>query len=89
MRQKKGFVLREVCGEQVLVGEGTEQINFNKLITLNDTAAFLWEEAEKGEFTVDSLTKAITDKYDVDEPRAKADVESIIEKWLSIGIIEK
>ena len=44
MRQKKGFVLRNVCGDNVIVGEGLEQINFNKLLTLNDTATFLWNE---------------------------------------------
>ena len=35
MKQKKGFVLREVCGENVIVAEGIETVNFNKLISLN------------------------------------------------------
>ena len=42
MKLKKGFVLREVCGEKVIVGEGIETVNFGKLISLNDTAAMLW-----------------------------------------------
>ena len=60
MKLRKGFVMRNVCGDNVIVGEGLEQINFNKLLTLNDTAAFLWEEAGKGEFTIESLVKALT-----------------------------
>ena len=32
MRLKKGFVLREVCGERVITGEGLEAINFGKLL---------------------------------------------------------
>ena len=43
MKLKKGFVLREVCGENVIVGEGVETVDFGKLINLNPTAALLWK----------------------------------------------
>lgn len=43
MRIKEGFVLREIAGEKIVSGEGLNQINFNKMITLNPTAAYLWE----------------------------------------------
>jgi len=88
MRQKKGFVMRNVCGDNVIVGEGIEQINFNKLLTLNDTAAFLWEEAGKGDFTVESLVEALTQQYDVDHDIATDDVKRLIDKWLDMGLIE-
>ena len=88
MKLKKGFVMRNVCGDNVIVGEGIEQINFNKLLTLNDTAAFLWEEAGKGDFTVESLVKALTDNYEVDVDIATTDVKHVIEKWLELGLIE-
>lgn len=39
MRQKQGFVLREVCGENVIVAEGIEVVDFSNLISLNGTAA--------------------------------------------------
>ena len=42
MKIKKGFVLRQMCGENIVTAEGLEHINFNKLISLNSTAAFLW-----------------------------------------------
>ena len=41
MKIKDGFVLREMCGEKIVTGEGFEHINFNKLISLNATAAYL------------------------------------------------
>jgi hypothetical protein len=31
MRTKKGFELRELCGEQVIVGQGVENIDFSKI----------------------------------------------------------
>lgn len=41
MRIKKGFVLRRMCGEHVVTADSLEQINFNKLVTLNESAAYL------------------------------------------------
>ena len=41
MNIKKGFVLREVCGEHVIVGEELGAVNFGKLLALNETAAWL------------------------------------------------
>ena len=43
MRTKKGFTLRTVCGENVLMAEGLETIDFGKLIRLNGTSAFMWQ----------------------------------------------
>ena len=49
MKQKKGLVLRDVCGEKVIIGEGLEAINFGRLLCLNDTAAWLWQKASEME----------------------------------------
>ncbi len=88
MKQKKGFVLREVCGERVIVGEGLGAIDFGKLISLNETAAFLWKQAEQqGEFTVDSLVDALCEEYDVTADQARNDVKRIIDEWQKVGII--
>ena len=39
MKVKQGFKLRPLGDEFMLIGEGLEQINFNKMITMNATAA--------------------------------------------------
>ena len=49
MKTIEGFKLRKLGNEYILVGESMALINFNKMITLNETAAFLWQEAEKGD----------------------------------------
>ena len=46
MKLIEGFRLRDVLGQATVIGEGTAQVNFNKLITLNSTAAFLWRQVE-------------------------------------------
>jgi hypothetical protein len=88
MRQKDGFVLRDVLGDKALVGEGADAINFGKLISLNDTAAWLWEKAsELGDFTEEQLVDALLQEYDVDKAKAQADVTKLINTWKEMGVI--
>jgi len=89
MRQKKGFVLRTVCGENVIVGEGLETINFGKLISLNESAAYLWKRAtDMGDFTAQQLADALQEEYEVSSEQALNDVERIISEWQKVGIVE-
>lgn len=89
MKQKEGFVLRNVCGEQVIVGEGLGTIDFGKLISLNETAAWLWKKAgEIGDFDINQLTKALCDEYDVDAEQAREDVTKMVGQWQELGIVE-
>ena len=59
-------MLRQVCGENVIVGEGLNAINFGKMLALNETAAWLWQQAvAMGEFTVETLANKLCEEYDV------------------------
>ena len=89
MKQKEGFVLRTVCGEHVIVGEGLGTIDFGKLISLNETAAWLWKKAdEMGDFDIDSLTKALCEEYDGEPDQARQDVTKMVGQWQKLGIVE-
>ncbi len=90
MKLKKGFVLREVCGEKVVVGEGLETVNFGKLISLNDTAAWIWEKAaELGDFTNEQLADALTETYEVGSEKALTDVKALTASWIETGLVEE
>ena len=89
MKIKKGFVLRTVCGENVIVGEGLDAINFGRMLCLNETAAWLWKQAlEQGEFTADSLAAALCNEYDVTPDQALADVKETINQWTELKVVE-
>ena len=88
MQLKKGFVLRDVCGERVIVGEGIENIDFGKIISLNDTAAMLWKKAEElGDFTNEQLADALTAEYEVSREQALSDVEKLVASWKEAGLV--
>lgn len=89
MKRKEGFILRTICGEKVIVGEGLGAINFGKLISLNNTATWVWEEAgRQGEFTAGSIADALCEKYEVSHEKALADVDKIFKQWQELGIVE-
>ena len=89
MKIKDGFTLRTMLGENIVVGEGLSQVNFNKLISLNETAAFLWKEVQGKTFGKEDLVKLLLDNYEVEEERAAADVDKLIDTWIKEGLIEE
>lgn len=89
MQRKDGFILREICGEKVIVAEGLKRINFGQILSLNEVAAWLWEEAgRQGSFDADSLTKALCEEYDITPENALPHVEGQLRQWLDLGIAE-
>ena len=89
MKLKEGVVLREVCGEQVIMGEGIGALDFGRLLCLNETEAFLWKKAgEQGDFSIDSLTDSLCEEYDVAREQAMTDVNAIVEEWKKVGVVE-
>lgn len=89
MRQRKGLVLRDVCGEKVIIGEGLEAVDFGRLMCLNETAAWLWEKAaEIGEFSIEDLASCLCEEFEVTKEQAIEDVKAIVDKWQETNIIE-
>lgn len=89
MRIKEGFKLRSLLGEHIVTGEGPSQVNFNKMVSLNATAAYLWEAVEGKDFSVEDLKKLLLDEYEVDEQTASEDAAAIAAKWAEIGLTEE
>lgn len=86
LRTSPNYVLRTIAGQHVLVSIGEGLADFRGYIQMNDTAAFLWEQLKEGR-TKEELFRAILDKYDVDEDRARRDLESSLELLVSKGMI--
>lgn len=88
MKIKEGFILRKICGEYVVVGEGLAQVNFNKMLSLNASAAYLWEQVAGKEFTSEDLVRLLLDKYEVSAEQAAADVQKLLDIWVEQGVVE-
>ena len=88
MKIKKGFSMRNIAGSNIVVPVGKAGDIFNGMITLNESGAFFWNALLK-DTTVDEVVKKVTSEYDVDEERAKTDVEKFIEQLRENNLIEE
>lgn len=88
MLLKEGLKYNEVCGQSFIVPMGEDNIDFSKIIALNESSKLLWKRMEQGEFSVDDLVKVLLDEYEVDEATARNDVETIIKQFEKEGILK-
>lgn len=89
MRAKEGFTLRTIAGEKILVAEGKKNIDYGNIISMNESAAYLWEAIQGKDFDAEDLAQLLTERYDVDKEVALKDSRSIIKSWLETEIVEE
>lgn len=88
MKIKEGFVLRQMCGENIVAGEGLQHINFNKLLSLNESAAYLWKELVGKEFTQEEMAELLIVRYGIDKQLAMTDSGNLMNAWVNAGVAE-
>lgn len=86
MKIKEGFVLRKIGEEVVVVPVATGQLNFNGMINLNETGAFLWEKLSR-ECTREELVRTFAEEYDIGLEKAQEDVADFVKRLDEAGFI--
>jgi len=81
--------MRKLGNEHIVVGEGLSQVNFNKMVSLNASAAYLWEAVEGKDFSVDDLTDLLLERYDVEKEVAAKDAAALAQAWIDAGIVSQ
>ena len=89
MKIKEGFELRNICGENIVIGHGVENINFTKVINMNESAADIWNVIVDKDFTLDDMVQVLLDNYEVDEETARRDSEKLLQDWCEAGFLEE
>lgn len=79
MKIKEGFLLRNVAGNNVVVPIGQATLDFNGMMSLNDTGAFLFSKMIEGT-TREKLIDALISEYGIDEQLAQKDVDTFVQK---------
>ena len=87
MKVNSDFVMRNIAGENILVPTGEAAEKFNGMITMNEVAAFMWQNIDEVESKED-LVKIVLNEFEVDEETATRDVENFINELSSINMIE-
>ncbi len=87
MKIKKGFILRVVGGESVVVPVGEVSKSFHGMINLNETGAFLWRFFTE-EHTAEEAVAALCAEYEAEPNVVEADVARFMETLEKNGFCE-
>lgn len=87
MKIKESFVLRQLADTWVVLPLADKTINFNGMITINESGVLLWNALEQGADT-DTLVKLLTSEYAVSDGQARDDVEAFLRKLLDAGCLQ-
>ena len=87
MKIKENFHLRKVAGTWAVLSTGEATLDFNGILTLNESGYMLWQLLEKG-CTREDMAKALTEEYEVSFEEALADSDAFIQKLTEAKCIE-
>ena len=87
MKIKENFVLRQIAGSWVVLPLGSAVLNFNGMLTLNESGLLLWRLLEVGKGPED-MVAALLMAYEVDQETATADVEEFLNSLIQAGCVE-
>ncbi len=88
MKTRKGFVLRPLGREHILMAEGLEAEGFDAMISMNESAAFLWKAIDGKDFDAEMLMSLLVEEYGITHEVAERDVTAMLQAWKEMKIIE-
>ena len=87
MKRKDGFIVRQIADQNVAVAVGEASHSFRGMIKLNDTGLMIWNLLED-DITENGIVAALTERYDVDDETARADVRRFLSVLTEAGVLE-
>ena len=87
MKIKSDFILRKVADSYVVVPVGKLTLDFNGIINLNETGAFLFELLQKGAEREELIEKML-EEYEVSHEKAASDIDIFIQKVKEADVLE-
>ena len=88
MTIKKGFVLRNVVDEYIVMPTGENIAKFEGAVVLNEVSAFLFRQLENP-VSREDLLASLLNEYDVDEATAAADLDALLKQLQEMGLLEE
>ena len=87
MKINENCTINSVCGENIVLRQGTLNQDMTQVISLNDTAVELWHEFEGKDFTVEDAAQYLVETYGIEMERALADAQKWADKLISAQVI--
>ena len=87
MRFNHHYILKNLAGESILVYQNESEVNYSKVITLNEIGTLIVQDLME-DHTYEEIVNHILNEYEINEETAKKDCENFIEKLKSLGVVD-
>ncbi len=78
-----------MAGEHVVIMQGEFGSNLTKIISLNESALYLWREIEGKEFDVNTVARLLAEHYGIDDEVAQSDATRWLDRLAECGLLEE
>ncbi len=89
MKLNANYKVREMAGEHIIVMPGRYGADMTRVIALNATSLFLWNQLQGKDFEADEVAQLLVGEYDIDLQTATRDAEGWIRQLCESGIVER
>ena len=87
MRARRNIEIRQIAGENLLIPVAENAGMVNGLMVLSESGALLWDRLQQ-ETDRQALIDCLLAEYQVDEARARADVDAFLRQLREAKLLE-
>jgi len=87
MKIREEYKVREMAGEHVVIMQGRQGVDMTKIISLNESALYLWNALAGREFSIDDAARLLTERYAIDAATASRDAAAWVGKLRECNLI--
>ena len=87
MKISEKYKVREMAGEHIIVMPGRYGADMTRVVALNATSLYLWEQLAGREFDLDEVVRLLVAQYEIDPETASTDAEKWVEQLQKCGIL--
>jgi hypothetical protein len=88
MKIKEQFKVREMAGEHVVIMQGKLGSDLTRIISLNESALYLWRAIEGKEFDTNRIADLLAEHYGIDDEVAQRDAARWVDRLEECGLVE-
>ncbi len=87
MKIKEEYKVRKIAGEDLVVKQGASHAEMTRVISLNESAALMWEELCRCDFTLEDAAAVLEAHYEVSHEQALQGAQDWIDSLTGCGIL--
>lgn len=88
MKINEAYKVREMAGEHVVIMQGRLGVDMTRVISLNESSLYLWNELQGREFEAADVAALLVERYGIDPQVAGRDAAAWIDKLSACKLLK-